>query len=59
LGELQIVVDGRLLAFGTEQVAKSTFCQVLEKLTGGDLGWRALIELYEQAQAREQLRPNH
>jgi hypothetical protein len=59
LGELQIAVDERLLDFGTEQVAKSTFCQVLEKLTGSDLGWRTMTQIYERAQARERIWADH
>jgi hypothetical protein len=59
LGELRIPIDERALDFGTEQVAKSTFCQVLEKLTGGDLGWRTMGQIYERAQARERLWADH
>jgi hypothetical protein len=59
LSELQIAVDGRLLDFQTEQVAKSTFCQVLEKLSGSDLGWRQLCQIYERQQARERLWADH
>jgi hypothetical protein len=59
LGELQIAVDERALDFQTEQVAKSTFCQVLEKLTGSDLGWRRLCQIYERQQARERIWADH
>jgi hypothetical protein len=59
LGELQIAVDERLLDFQTEQVAKSTFCQLLERLTGSDLGWRQLCQIYERQQARERLWADH
>jgi hypothetical protein len=59
LGELRIPFDERALDFQTEQVAKSTFCQVLEKLTGSDLGWRQLCQIYEREQARERLWVDH
>jgi hypothetical protein len=55
LDQLRITVDERALDFQTEQVAKSTFCQALEKLTGSDLGWRTMAQIYERAQARERL----
>ena len=58
-GELRITVDERLLDFQTEQVAKSSFCQVLEKLTGSDLGWRTMTQIYERAQARERIWADH
>jgi hypothetical protein len=59
LNELRITVDERLLDFQTEQVAKSTFCQVLEKLTDSDLGWRTMTQIYERQQAQERLWADH
>jgi hypothetical protein len=55
LSQLRISVDERALDFQTDQIVRSTFCQMLEKLTGSDLGWRTMIQLYERAQARERL----
>jgi hypothetical protein len=59
LNELRIPIDERALDFGTEQVAKSTYCQTLEKLTGSDLGWRTMIQIYEREQARERIWADH
>ena len=59
LNELRITVDEHGLDFQTEQVAKSSFCQVLEKLTGSDLGWRTMTQIYERAQARERIWADH
>jgi hypothetical protein len=59
LGESRIAHDERALDFQTEQVVKSAFCQVLEKLTGSDLGWRTMAQIYERAQARERLWADH
>jgi hypothetical protein len=59
LAELRIDVDDRLLDFATDPVAQSVFCQMLEKLTGSDLGWRQLCQIYERQQARERLWTDH
>jgi hypothetical protein len=59
LAELRIPADERLLDFATEQVAQSVFCKMLEKLTGSDLGWRQLCQIYERQQARERLWSDH
>jgi hypothetical protein len=59
LNELQISVDERALDFGTDNVVKSTFSKVLEQLSGSDLGWRTMIQIYEREQARERERANH
>ena len=48
LGELRIPVDERALDFRTDQVVQSTFCEALEKLTGSDLGWRTMTQIYER-----------
>jgi hypothetical protein len=59
LAELRIVADEQVLDFATPNVVQSTFCQMLERLTGGDLGWRTAIQIYERAQARERLWADH
>ena len=59
LNELRITVDERALDFGTDNVVKSTFCQVLEQLTGSDLGWRTMVQIYERQQARERIWADH
>jgi hypothetical protein len=59
LAELRIPADPRLLDFQTEQVAQSVFCRTLEQLTGSDLGWRQLCQIYEREQARERLWADH
>jgi hypothetical protein len=60
LGELRIpVTDERALDFGNAQVSKSSFCQLLERLSGSDLGWRTMIQIYERTQARERLWADH
>jgi hypothetical protein len=59
LNELRIAVDERALDFGTDNVVKSAFCKVLEQLTGSDLGWRTMVQIYERQQARERLWANH
>ena len=56
LAELRIAADDRLLNFQTDLIAQSVFCQTLAKLTGSDLGWRTLLQIYERQQARERLR---
>src|SRR5262249_47728819 len=55
LNELRITLDERVLDFGTDNVVKSAFCKVLEQLTGSDLGWRTMVQIYERQQARERL----
>jgi hypothetical protein len=45
---LRITVDERALDSRTDQVVQSTFCEALEKLTGSDLGWRAMTQIYER-----------
>jgi hypothetical protein len=59
LNELRIAVDERALDFGTDNVVKSAFCKVLEQLTGSDLGWRTMVQIYERQQARERLWTDH
>ena len=55
LKELRVSVDERALDFKTDQVVQSTFCEVLEKLVGSDLGWRTMTQIYE----RELRRADH
>jgi hypothetical protein len=55
LGELRIPVEERALDFQTDQIVQSTFCEALEKLTDGDLGWRTMTQIYE----RELRRADH
>jgi transposase len=55
LAELRIAADERALDFKTDQIAQSTFCETLEGLTDGDLGWRAMTQIYE----RELRRADH
>ena len=52
LSQLRIPLDERTLDFQTDQIVQSAFCQMLEKLTDGDLGWRALTQIYERELAR-------
>jgi hypothetical protein len=59
LAELRIEVDDRLVDFAADSVAQSVFCQMLEKLTGSDLGWRQLWQIYERQQARERIWADH
>jgi hypothetical protein len=59
LAELRIAADEQALDFATPNVVQSTFCQMLERLTGGDLGWRTAIQIYERAQARERIWADH
>jgi transposase len=59
LAELCIEVDDRLVDFAADSVAQSVFCQMLEKLTGSDLGWRQLWQIYERQQARERIWADH
>jgi hypothetical protein len=55
LGELRIVAEEQRLSFQTDHITQATFCEVLEKLTGGDLGWRTMVQIYE----RELRRSDH
>lgn len=55
LAQLKIVADERVLDFKTDYLTQASFCKALEKLTGSDLGWRALIGMYERAEARARL----
>jgi hypothetical protein len=55
LNELRITADERALDFGTDNVVKSTFSKVLEQLSGSDLGWRTMVQIYEREQARERI----
>jgi hypothetical protein len=48
LSQLRIAADERALDFKTDQIAQSTFCETLEGLTDGDLGWRAMTQIYER-----------
>ena len=59
LSELRITVDERALDFGTDNVVKSTFSKVLEQLSGSDLGWRTMVQIYERQQARERIWADH
>ena len=55
LGELCIGVDEQALSFQSDPVSQGTFTSTLMHLTGSDLGWRTLIQIYE----REQRRADH
>jgi hypothetical protein len=59
LNELRITVDERALDFGTDNVVKSVFSKVLEQLSGSDLGWRTMVQIYERQKARERLWADH
>jgi transposase len=59
LNELRMTVDERALDFGTDNVAKSVFSKVLEQLSGSDLGWRTMVQIYERQQARERIWADH
>jgi hypothetical protein len=59
LSELRIAADEQALDFATPNVVQSIFCQALERVSGSDVGWRAMIQIYERAQARERLRSDH
>jgi hypothetical protein len=48
LSELRIAVEERILSFQSDHVTQTTFCEALEKLTGGDLGWRTMVQIYER-----------
>jgi hypothetical protein len=55
LSQLRISVDDRALDFQTDQIVQTTFCEALEKLTGSDLGWRTMTQIFE----RELQRADH
>ena len=55
LGELRIPVDERALDFQTDRIVQATFCDALEKLTGSNLGWSTMTQIYE----RELRRADH
>jgi hypothetical protein len=55
LSQLRIPVDERVLDFKTDQIVQTAFCEVLEKLTDSDLGWRTMTQIYE----RELQRADH
>jgi transposase len=55
LGELRIAVDEQALCFQSDPVMQGTFTSTLERLTGSDLGWRTLVQIYE----RELRRADH
>jgi hypothetical protein len=48
LGELRISVDELAFSFETDAVTQGTFTSTLERLTGCDLGWRTLMQIYER-----------
>ena len=58
LGQLQISTDERALDFPTDNIVQTTFCEALEKLTGGDLGWRTVTQIYDRQLERERRRVN-
>jgi hypothetical protein len=55
LGELKIAVDEQALSFQSDPVSQGTFTTTLKRLTGSDLGWRTLTQIY----GREQQRADH
>jgi hypothetical protein len=59
LGELGISVHEQVLSFQDDVVSPATFTSTLEGVTGSDLGWRTLTQVYERAQARERLWADH
>jgi len=48
LSQLRIQVDDRALDFKTGRIDQTTFCEALERLTGSDLGWRTMTQIYER-----------
>ena len=46
-----------MLSFQSELVTQGTFVGTLERLTGSDLGWRMLTQVYERESQRG--RPGH
>ena len=52
LSELRIAVDEQALSFQSDSVTQGTFVSTLERLTGSDLGWRTLIQIYEREKQR-------
>jgi hypothetical protein len=59
LSHLRIAVDEATLDFKTDYVTQATFSKVLEQLSGSNVGWRSLVELYERELERERHRVNH
>ena len=55
LSELRISLDEGALSFQSNPVSRGTLTSTLEQVTGGDLGWRTLVQIYE----REEQRANH
>ena len=55
LGELRITVGEEAFSFQTDPVMEVTFTSTLEQVTGSDLGWRTLVQIYE----REKQRADH
>ena len=55
LSEPRIGVEEQALSFQSDPVSQGTFVGTLERLTGSDLGWRTLVQIYE----REQQRADH
>jgi hypothetical protein len=58
LRELRISADEGSLDFPTDNLVQATFCEALEKLTGGDLGWRTMTQIYERQLERERRWPD-
>ena len=52
LSELRIAVDEQALSFRSDPVSQGTFVSTLEQLSGSDLGWRTLVQIYEREQQR-------
>ena len=52
LSDLGIPVDQHALSFETDPVAQGTFLTTFERVTGSDLGWRTLVQIYEREKQR-------
>jgi hypothetical protein len=48
-----MIAGTRSVYFPTDNLVQATFCEALEKLTGGDLGWRTMTQIYERQLERE------
>jgi hypothetical protein len=59
LNELRIPINERALDFQTDNVTQALFRKALEQLTGSDLGFRQLCQIYERQKARERLWADH
>ena len=59
LAELRMSVEVRALEFPTDNVVQTSFCRALEKVTGSDLGWRTMIQIYERQRIRERIWADH